>query len=279
MIEHRRGLLAEPIALVDYLAVEEVDSARLAVSDAAYRLTAPARITVGKTVGLHYAWFVYRGAGDVTFDPIQVKVWEDTRAGGNSPWAPLWVPPAIPADGRWVVRATFDAPGEYLVRAQADNWRAPDSDTTCALFRARFQKAVHSPSPTRYSVSVVPRPGSSVRVNAIRTGAVCGLATALLATDNASTLAMLGAGAFSPDLQMAATLFEQGRFQLDSLPPGILVVQVQHPALDSIGPDIPLAIHSHNDFELGTAGQLAALEGGCQVPIAALVAPLCCATC
>ena len=32
-----------------------------------------------------------------------------------------------------------------------------------------------------------------------------------------------------------------------------------------IGPDIPLAIHSHNDFELGTAGQLAALEGGAEV--------------
>ncbi len=32
-----------------------------------------------------------------------------------------------------------------------------------------------------------------------------------------------------------------------------------------LGPEIPLAIHSHNDFELGTAGQLAALEGGAQV--------------
>ena len=32
-----------------------------------------------------------------------------------------------------------------------------------------------------------------------------------------------------------------------------------------IGPDIPLAIHSHDDFQLGTAGQLAALEGGAQV--------------
>ncbi len=34
---------------------------------------------------------------------------------------------------------------------------------------------------------------------------------------------------------------------------------------DILGPDIPLAIHSHNDFELGTAGQLAALEGGAEV--------------
>ena len=32
-----------------------------------------------------------------------------------------------------------------------------------------------------------------------------------------------------------------------------------------LGPEIPLAIHSHNDFELGTAGQLAALEGGAEI--------------
>jgi len=25
----------------------------------------------------------------VTFDPPQIKPWEDTRAGANSPWAPL----------------------------------------------------------------------------------------------------------------------------------------------------------------------------------------------
>ena len=32
-----------------------------------------------------------------------------------------------------------------------------------------------------------------------------------------------------------------------------------------LGPDIPLAIHSHDDFNLGMAGQLAALEGGAEV--------------
>ena len=41
----------------------------------------PARATVGKNVGLHLSWFVYRAPSDapVTFDPIQIKPWEDTR--------------------------------------------------------------------------------------------------------------------------------------------------------------------------------------------------------
>jgi hypothetical protein len=84
-------------------------------------LTPPSRLTVGKRVGLHLAWFVYRGEGAVTFDPAQVKVWEDTRTGANSPWAPLWVPPPVPADGKHVARATFHAPGTYVLRARADD--------------------------------------------------------------------------------------------------------------------------------------------------------------
>jgi hypothetical protein len=81
----------------------------------------PSRITVGKANGLHLSWFVYRGSGKVTFDPPQVKVWEDTRAGANSPWAPLWQPPALPRDGKWIAQATFDEPGTYVLRARADD--------------------------------------------------------------------------------------------------------------------------------------------------------------
>jgi hypothetical protein len=81
----------------------------------------PSRITVGKTVGLHLSWFVYRGGGGVKFDPEQVKPWEDTRAGANSPWAPLWTPPEMPADGRVVVHATFSEPGTYVIRGLADD--------------------------------------------------------------------------------------------------------------------------------------------------------------
>jgi hypothetical protein len=81
----------------------------------------PARVTVGKTVGLHLSWFVYRGPGSVRFDPPQVKVWEDTRTGANSPWAPLWTPPPVPDDGIWRARATFDTAGTYVLRALADD--------------------------------------------------------------------------------------------------------------------------------------------------------------
>jgi hypothetical protein len=81
----------------------------------------PSRVTVGKNVGLHLSWFVYRGAGAVKFDPEQVKPWEDTRAGANSPWAPLWTPPEMPADGKVVVHATFSEPGTYVLRGLADD--------------------------------------------------------------------------------------------------------------------------------------------------------------
>ena len=81
----------------------------------------PTRITVGKVTGLHASWFVYRGAGNVKFDPPQVKVWEDTRAGANSPWAPLWVPDVMPEDGRLTTQVVFDRPGTYTLACRADD--------------------------------------------------------------------------------------------------------------------------------------------------------------
>jgi hypothetical protein len=84
-------------------------------------MSPPTRITVGKSVGLHLSWFVYRGPGQVTFEPDQIKPWEDTRAGANSPWAPIWVPPAMPSDGRVPVKVAFSEPGTYVLRALADD--------------------------------------------------------------------------------------------------------------------------------------------------------------
>jgi hypothetical protein len=81
----------------------------------------PARVTVGKNVGLHVGWFVYRGPGHVTFTPEQIMSWEDTRAGANSPWAPVWVAPEMPSDGKITVQATFDQPGTYVLHARADD--------------------------------------------------------------------------------------------------------------------------------------------------------------
>jgi hypothetical protein len=83
----------------------------------------PTRITVGKNLGLHTSWFLYRGpaGGKVMFDPPQVKAWEDTRAGANSPWAPLWSAPHLPPDGKEEVHVTFSAPGTYVLRCRADD--------------------------------------------------------------------------------------------------------------------------------------------------------------
>jgi len=81
----------------------------------------PARATVGKNVGLHLSWFVFRGEGTARFSPAQIKTWEDTRTGANSPWAPVWVAPAMPADGRVVAQVTFDTPGTYVLRGLADD--------------------------------------------------------------------------------------------------------------------------------------------------------------
>ena len=81
----------------------------------------PARVTVGKNVGLHVTWYVYRGPGKVTFSPDQIMAWEDTRTGANSPWAPIWEPPPLPADGKVSVQVTFAAPGIYILRSHADD--------------------------------------------------------------------------------------------------------------------------------------------------------------
>ena len=83
--------------------------------------TPPRQITVGSSVGHRHTWYVYRGTGQVTFDPLQAKVWEDTRDGANSPWANRWVTPSLPPNGRWEVRATFDTPGTYVLRCLASD--------------------------------------------------------------------------------------------------------------------------------------------------------------
>ena len=107
-------------------------------------LVPPSRVTVGKRVGLHLSWFVYRtpppgadGADPpVRFEPAQVKVWEDTRTGADSPWAPLWTPPPVPQDGRYEVTVKFDTPGTYTLRARADDGALfGDEDVTVTVTR------------------------------------------------------------------------------------------------------------------------------------------------
>ena len=81
----------------------------------------PILVVPGKANGLHVSWFVYRGTGKVTFDPLQIQVWEDTRPYSNSPWSLGFVTPDPPEDGRWVVQVTFDEPGTYVLRGLVDD--------------------------------------------------------------------------------------------------------------------------------------------------------------
>jgi hypothetical protein len=80
--------------------------------------------------GLRLSFFVYRGSDEaVTFDPPQVKVWEDTRDGGGSPWSAGFRTPAVPAGNNWQAKATFTEAGTYVVRALAHDgglWAAQD---------------------------------------------------------------------------------------------------------------------------------------------------------
>ena len=101
-------------------------------------MSPPSRITVGKNLGLHVSWFVYRGpvGGKATFDPPSVKAWEDTRAGANSPWAPVWAAPKLPEDGKEPVRVTFSLPGTYVLRCRADDGAlVSDEEVTIIVVR------------------------------------------------------------------------------------------------------------------------------------------------
>lgn len=94
----------------------------------------PSQGSVNKNNGLHLSWFHYRGPGAVHFDPPQIKPWEDLRVGANSPWAPVWFAPPMPADGKVRASVTFDVPGTYVLRARADDGPATtDEDVTVTV--------------------------------------------------------------------------------------------------------------------------------------------------
>src|SRR5579871_1254668 len=90
------------------------------------RMVPPIQVTVGSATGLWAACYLYRGpSSKVHISPDQPKTWEDTRAGANSQWAPLWQAAPPPADGNWKAQVTFDEPGTYVLR-----WHASDGALT-----------------------------------------------------------------------------------------------------------------------------------------------------
>lgn len=122
--ETRTAKVGEPVELIATMKDDGVPRGRGAIGGAARGRAAmqpPFRPTPAKINGLHMSWYVYRGAGKVTFDPPSIKAWEDTRTGANSPWAPYWSPPPIPADNKYSIRATFEEPGTYVICGRADD--------------------------------------------------------------------------------------------------------------------------------------------------------------
>ena len=71
-----------------------------------------------------------------TWPELKLSAWEDTRAGANSPWAPQWAPPAIPADGKQPVQVSFSEPGTYVLRCRADDGAlVADEEVTIVVAR------------------------------------------------------------------------------------------------------------------------------------------------
>jgi len=82
----------------------------------------PSSLVPASGPGLRLSWIVYRGkAATVTFSPDQMKTWTDTRAYANSPWSPPYLIPEPPPENKWVVQATFQEPGTYVLRAVASD--------------------------------------------------------------------------------------------------------------------------------------------------------------
>ena len=112
----RTARVGEPLVLAASVTDDGIPRARPLTRT---NLRRPRRFTTDTATGLRLSWFVYRGAGDVAFDPPQIVTWEETRVGRTSPWSPGWSTPEAPEDGRWETRVTFSRPGEYVLRALA----------------------------------------------------------------------------------------------------------------------------------------------------------------
>ena len=124
--QNRRVSVGQPVSLValandpDNLPARRTRGGMPTTLEALYR--PPSSIVAISGPGLRFSWIVYRGPAEhVTFDPVQMKTWTDTRVYGNSAWSPPWVIPEPPPDGRWVSEATFDEPGEYVLRGVASD--------------------------------------------------------------------------------------------------------------------------------------------------------------
>lgn len=115
----RRARVGEPVAMTAFATDDDGKPKRVPMPPANSRSrqgAAGGGGTPNSATGLRMSWFLYRGPGKVVFDPPQIEVWEDHRDGANSPWAAGFTTPPTPPGGKWDVRATFSAPGTYVLR-------------------------------------------------------------------------------------------------------------------------------------------------------------------
>jgi hypothetical protein len=127
--KQRTVKVGEPLALAAYAidpdnlpARRQTRAPANAAAAAAALYRPPSSVVPSSGPGLRFSWIVYRGAAQqVRFAPEQMKTWTDTRAYANSPWSPPYLIPEPPPENRWLVRATFDAPGTYVLRGVASD--------------------------------------------------------------------------------------------------------------------------------------------------------------
>ena len=110
--------VGQPVSLIA-LATDDGKPNRRSMPSPLSPLLRAARGTPNSATGLRLSWFVYRGAGKVTFDAPQVEVWEDYRDGSNSPWSAGFATPPVPPEGKWANQVTFSEPGTYVLRCLA----------------------------------------------------------------------------------------------------------------------------------------------------------------
>jgi len=131
----RRVKVGEPVTLAA-VATDDGKPRTRAMPMAQSEAGRAARGTPNSATGLRLSWFVYRGAGKVTFDSPQIETWEDYRDGTNSPWSAGWKTPPAPPENKWVTHVTFAEPGTYVVRCQAhDGGLSATEDVTVVVSR------------------------------------------------------------------------------------------------------------------------------------------------
>ena len=125
--------VGQPVSMVAYASDDGVPKPRPMPP---FDPSRPANVIPNAATGLRLSWFVYKGAGEVSFDPPQSKTWEDTRDRADSPFAPGWKTPPVPPTGKWVVMAKFSVPGTYVLRCLAhDGGLMTHEDVTIVVNR------------------------------------------------------------------------------------------------------------------------------------------------